>query len=492
MSTQWTERRRELLNALQMIGSQGRAEFEPIDRIPKGFYPVPEHLRVLDPEVVLIVGPRGAGKTEIARALTEARLASAVVRHAPSIRLPTGDAEWKIGYPLQREGFDVGGLGRFLKAVEGRVDAVRELWFAYLVRLLRDELDDQAKESLHQFLVLQGGAVQENHQAFLQAGEGPLLALDRLDQKLEAQGKFIFVTYDELDILGGGDWIVMEQSIRGLVAFWTAYARRWRRIRAKIFLRTDLYDRHATSGGADLAKLAAGRVELAWSDRDLYAMLLKRIANTGDALYGYIRTIRSSTNIQWKENEGTGHIPILDSWRNAQPVVERMIGPYMGANKKKGLVYRWLLDHVRDGHGRALPRPFVRLIEEAARISLSEWHQLKEPRLLDPGTLRRALDRVSEEHVSHARDEWPWLDTLKECLRGQLVPWDRERDVVRLLDSIKPSSNPLQRPPFESRDLLDYLIEVGILRRRGDDRIDVPDLFLAGLGLKRKGGVWRK
>lgn len=26
--------------------------------------------------------------------------------------------------------------------------------------------------------------------------------------------------------------------------------------------------------------------------------------------------------------------------------------------------------------------------------------------------------------------------------------------------------------------------EVGILRRRGDDRIDVPDLFLAGLGLK--------
>jgi hypothetical protein len=469
------------------MGGAGRAEGESLDRIPKGFYPVPEHLRALDPEVVLIVGPRGAGKTEIARALTGAGLASAIAQYAPSIRLPSGEAEWRIGHPLQWQGFDVAGLKRFLTEVAGRVDAVRELWFAYLVRVLREALDEQAQKSLAPFLGLQGGAVQQNHQAFLQAAEEPLLALDRLDQRLEAQDRFIFVTYDELDGLGAEDWAVMEQSIRGLVAFWAAYARRWRRIRAKVFLRTDLYDRYATSGGADLAKLAAGRVELAWSDRDLYAMLLKRMANASDTLYEYIR----GSNL-WTEDGSIGHVPVLDSWQNARPAMERMIGPYMGANRKKGLVYRWLLDHVRDGRGRALPRPFVTLIEEAARIELSSTRPLREPRLLDPGALRRALDRVSEVHVDHARDEWPWLDILRGCFKDQLVPWDRERDVVRLLDGIGLSGDLSRRPPFEGRDFLDYLVEVGILRRRGDDRIDAPDLFLTGLGLKRKGGVRRR
>lgn len=490
MTVEWTERRQELLQALEKIGVQGRAESEALDRLPRGFYPVPEHLRTLDPEVVLIVGPRGAGKTEIARVLTEARLANAVARHAPSVRLPSGDTEWRNGYPLQREGFDVGGLRRFLTDVGGRVGEFRELWFTYLVRVLRDALDAQANSALKPLLGLQGGAVQESYRAFLQAGDVPVLALDRLDQRLEAQDKFIFITYDELDTLGGGDWDVMEASIKGLVAFWSAYARRWRRIRAKVFLRTDLYDRYATSGGADLAKLAAGRVELSWSDRDLHAMLLKRIGNASEALFEYLKASRSS--VRWSDDDALGHVPLLNSWQDARPVVERMIGPYMGADKKKGLVYRWLLDHVRDGRGRALPRPFVRLIEEAARIELAAAHSLREPRLLDPSAARRSLDRVSGEHVAHARDEWPWLDGLKDRFKGQLVPWERERDVVRLLEGMTPSHDASKRLPFEGRDLLDYLVEVGILRRRADERIDAPDLFLAGLGLKRKGGVRRK
>jgi hypothetical protein len=291
--------------------------------------------------------------------------------------------------------------------------------------------------------------------------------------------------------MGGGDWSVMEAGIQGLVAFWAAYARRWRRIRAKIFLRTDLYDRHATSGGADLAKLAAGRVDLSWSDRDLYAMLLKRIANASNELFEYVIGIKKSS-IDWRKDPELGQVPTLGSGQVARPVLERMIGPYMGAGKKKGFVYRWLLDHVRDGRGRALPRPFVRLIAEAARIELSAPGALNRPRLLDPGSVRRALDRVSEEHVAHALDEWPWLDAVKECFKSQLVPWDKEKDVVRLLENIKTSNEPSKNPPFEGRDLLDYLVEVGILRRRADDRIDAPDLFLAGLGLRRKGGVRRK
>jgi hypothetical protein len=52
---------------------------------------------------------------------------------------------------------------------------------------------------------------------------------------------------------------------------------------------------------------------------------------------------------------------------------------------------------------------------------------------------------------------------------------------------------PEVRPPVEnSHALVDYLVEIGVFRVRTKDRLDVPDLFLAGLGLRRKGGVSKK
>ncbi len=490
-SADWRDQRRRLLEKLQYFGGAGRAEGEPREKLAPNFFPVSDHLRMLDPEVVLIVGPRGAGKTEIARVLADAQLGSAVARYAPAVRLPTGETSWRRAYPLDREGFDVGGLHGFVKSAREDLQQVRELWFTYLIRALRDVLDEDAKRKLDPLLRLQGGDVRENYDSFKRAGNEPLLALDRLDEALERENRFIFLTYDELDILGGGDWHLMESSIRGLIAFWAAYARRWRRIRAKIFLRTDLYDRHATVGGADLAKLAAGRVELSWSDGNLYQMLLKRIANADEELRDYVKDVKSE--IKWNQDSDLGTIPVMQSWEDARPVIERMIGAYMGANRKKGLVYRWLLDHVRDGRGRALPRPFVRLVEEAARIELQGQETgPRAPRLMEPASVRRALDRVSDEYVAHALEEWPWLDAVRKRLKGQLVPWEKERDIVKLLENVGQDERGLKRPPFNGRDLLDYLVEIGILRRRSDERIDAPDLLLAGLGLKRKGGVRRR
>jgi hypothetical protein len=485
----WNDERRVLLRALQNIGGEGRAEGEPEERIGPGFYPVAEHLRLLDPNVVLVVGPRGSGKTEIARVLGDGDLRQALSSHAPSVRLPPGSSTWIAAYPAGALGFDAIGLKAFIQRHATDADTLRDLWFAYVVRTLKSELDEEARTTLTKLLSPGGAEIDAVYGAFQDLATRPVLALDRLDARLVEKDRFLFVTYDELDTLGGGDWALIEAGVRGLVAFWAAYSRRWKRIRAKLFLRTDLYERHAKAGGADLAKLAAGRVELVWNDRDLYGVLLKRMANLDTGLAEYVRAVKG---IGWEEDPTLGRIPRLRTWQDARPVVERMVGAYMGANRKKGLVYRWLLDHVRDGLGRAFPRPFVRLVEEAARQELQTFGTLKEPRLLEPASLRRALDRVSTDHVAQSQDEWPWLDAVKERLaQSRLVPWDRERDVIRLLEHFTGDSASRQ-PPFEGRELLDYLIEIGILRRRPDGRLDAPDLFLSGLGLRRKGGVRRR
>lgn len=278
--------------------------------------------------------------------------------------------------------------------------------------------------------------------------------------------------------------------MRGLVALWASHSRRWKRLRGKIFLRTDLYERAATAGGADFAKLAANRAELTWSDRHLYAMLVRRLANSGEDLSTYCKA-----KMDLEDGGELGRFPVIRKADDARPLIERMVGTHMGANERKGLTHRWLLDHIRDGRGQALPRPLVRLFESAADVQKGSVSQPRWPRLLEPRALRRALDKVSEEHVGSALDEWPWIEGLKTRLATQReVPWER-REIDRHLDRGfgDPWGQAAVRPPTASaRELVEYLVEVGIFRARADGRIDAPDLFLAGLGLRRKGGVRRK
>jgi hypothetical protein len=367
-----------------------------------------------------------------------------------------------------------------------------ELWLTYLVRVLSARLDRAAQEGLRPLLSLQGGDAMANYDKLRALGDSVVLALDRLDEALQRNDSRVFVGYDELDTLGAPDWETMSASIRGLVAFWSSYARRWKRIRAKIFIRTDLFRRHATAGGADLAKLAANRAELTWSDKNLYAMLLKRIANADEGLRGYCEGAR----VRFDSDKELGVIPLVARAEQARPFVDRMVGPYMGANLKKGLVFRWLLDHIRDGKGNALPRPLVRLVEESAQRELNLGAAARPPRLLTPVSFRVALDVVSQEHVTQATDEWPWLPGLRDRLDGDQVPWERRQLLVRRLSTNWDrnwGTQAMTRPPVDQpEEFVDYLLEIGVFRERSDDRIDVPDLFLAGLGLKRKGGVRRK
>jgi hypothetical protein len=217
-------------------------------------------------------------------------------------------------------------------------------------------------------------------------------------------------------------------------------------------------------------------------------MLIKRIANTGERLKLYCEGAR----IAFEHDQRLGWLPMLSDSEAARPLIDRMIGPYMGANVKKGLSFRWILDHVRDGHGDASPRALVTLFEKAAENERDVPRQ-SPPRLLHPTALRLALEHVSHFHVTQAiSHEWPWLRGIEQRLRGQGVPFER-RKLEALLSRDWDhdwGTQPGLRPPApDARALVDYLVELGIFRERPSGPIDVPDLFLVGLGLRRKGGV---
>lgn len=495
MTTKDLEKSQFLMD-LSMMGSYGRAEGEDETNFPKTFHPVAEHVRAFDPNVILVIGPRGSGKSELFRAVIELGLLPAIHRCLPEIRLPSTEPEkmnWIAGYPIGLGFPDRLSLEEFLEKNVSNPDVPLEIWFAYLIRVLWNDLAPEDQEVLSALQDPYGGDVKGIYDAFHSLINSALLSVDRLDSKLLSEDRYLFVGYDELDLLGAKNWDVLSAAVRGLVAFWATYTRRWKRIRAKIFLRTDLFQRYATEGGPDLAKIAANRVELVWNDKNLNAMLLKRIVNSSDDLYKYVEAARSK--IEFYKDDDLGYVPRLARSDDIKPVIKRMAGEFMGANINKGHTYRWLLNHIRDGRGQALPRPLVRLIEVAADLQRNSPRPVPWPKVIDHISLRRAIDKVSEEHITHSLDEWPWLDGLRNRLRGHQVPLE-QRELEDLLEGSWKDSwgqSPDIKPPEDRpREFIEYLIEVGIFRARKTGRIDVPDLFLNGLGLKRKGGVRKK
>lgn len=485
------ERRADLRGQLSDLG-YGQAESETPDLFSHRLYLVPEHLRALDSRVVLVVGPRGAGKSALFRAIfsIEVDLGDAIISRVPqtaSTAMQFDSTTWKAAFPGGTSFPDTQALERHIDSDE----QAKRIWYLMLVRCLTSEFDEAQRTTLRPLIEPGAAAIDEILSAHDSLKINPTAVLDALEERLEREGRWIFIGYDELDTLGGFNWALTARMVRGLVSFWSDYSRRWRRIRAKIFLRSDLFRRHAGMGTADFAKLAANRAILDWSDSAILGMLVKRIANTSDELASYCQGAR----VPFEEDETLGLVPNIQAPDVAHRLLERMVGEYMGSDKKKGFVRNWILDHLRDGNGDLCPRTLVRLVELAAANNAAN-RTLRSPRLIHPTALRQALNGVSSDHVAQGiSSEWPWLEGVKRRLRQQqLVPW-QSNDIVNLLSSDwdetwgQPRSTPVRPPEERPVDLVNYLVELGIFRRRSDGRVDVPDLYLFGLELRRKGGV---
>jgi hypothetical protein len=484
------QRRKELLELLHNLGA-GQEEKDP-DKVGAYLYPVPEHLRALEPDVVLIVGDRGAGKSQLKDVLVSPPLREALIRRAPRIRIPSGEARWLEGWPLGSRGPD----SRSWRAFAGAAtqDEMVDAWLAFLIRCLAESLPaSEAKQTLASTDPLDVRSLVTGFAANHRLHIG---ALDQLDAELEASDRWMFVAYDELDTVVSEDWKALGQVVRGLVSMWAAYARRWRRIRPKVFLRTDFYRHNREIAGADVIKLSANRVDLTWSDKNLYGVLVKRILNRDTSLFEHFR---SAIATEPKMDPALGRMPVLSTAQDARPFVTRLAGEYMGKNNKKGETFKWLLDHLRDGTERLSPRVLLWLVEEAARGETDDM-RARGSQLIAHVAIRRALDRVSDAFVAQAAtNELKWMSGLRRCLAlERQVPWNRKQLDGLLRNGFGISWGSDEggagtanvRPPGETVDeVRDNLVELGILRERGDKTFDVPDLYLHGLGLIRKGGV---
>jgi hypothetical protein len=485
-----------LLADMKKACGSGLEESEP-DNEPefmKSFMPIRRHLRILDSQVRLIVGDKGAGKSHLFKALrfpgTRKLLVNMATKKGYDVH-PFDRTDWLVGFEASGQNFPASGvIDDFVRKSNPDSNSILAFWMTLLVDVLRrgDVLENKGITREIEGL-LRSQDITKLLSIVQKDGNLAVLfaAIDQCDKKLSDEGRDVIITYDELDRLSPTDWDIMRRVLGGLIQFWAIYFKRWRHIGCKIFLRRDLYE-HAQIQGPDLAKIAWSPVDLFWNTGEIYALLFKRLANSSQNLRKYLSPkldFNRDSKLGWMLDETSEE----DDFASA---VELLVGKYMGPDRRKGLAVRWIPNHLKDGHGRVFPRPFLRLFAGAVQ---SEEHDrlAEEPHILHYTAVRGALDRVSEYRLEElAKEEFPWIKKLQAHLKADPFFVPCMRNVA--LKALKPDWAEMKSaaPATEPNTLLEYLTEIGIFTvRTSDARIDVGDLYLKGLGLKRKGGVAR-
>jgi hypothetical protein len=309
-------------NLLQLIvdiaPGRGTAEHESDNEelFLKNFLPVPDYKKALEPDILLILGGRGVGKTELFRLLAIEAGRTTLVQNLGIRALPPLDKTiWIAGFGRVRQKEKTFPTPEAVEAQMKNANTVD--WRAFWIGLMLGVILKRSDSTSHLGLQLDGRVANPPREISntkwiseipletreILANKLPLLsewlpliskqiekmsyALDLLDEKLLEADEWLFVTYDELDRLVSY-YNELSAPIRELLAFWLDKWRRWERIRPKIFLRTDLF-REDFLGFPDASKLRAHQINLEWKPLWLYQLLFKRLANSGLEMAEYLR-----------------------------------------------------------------------------------------------------------------------------------------------------------------------------------------------------------
>jgi len=323
--------------------------------------------------------------------------------------------------------------------------------------------------------------------------------LAQLDAKFDEDGKVLLVVFDALDRLGSG-WAEVRTLLTGALRFALACRAR-RAIRLKFFLRPDMEEDTEIWKFPDSSKLRHGKVELEWRTADLYALVLTYLANDKENGKLFRKEAARFSSIKWTPTDGLYPVPrsLLADEDALRAIVEGVAGPWMGLSKKRGYTYTWIPTHLADAAGRMSPRSLLLALKHAAEISLDKFAEHEYA--LHFEAIQQGVAEASLIRIAEIKEDYPWVEPLLEAARGLSVPceardltdrWtsDRINDVRTAGAKLSPRrfTTDLNRKNTVGA-LIDDLVELAVLYRTEDERLNMPDIFRVGFGIKRKGGV---
>lgn len=329
--------------------------------------------------------------------------------------------------------------------------------------------------------------------------EGAAL-LAKCDRELADKGQSLLVIFDALDRIGN-DWSEVRRYLRSLLQF-ALTSRSRRAIRLKIFLRPDMEEDEEVWNFVDSSKLRANRVELTWRPADLFALVLMYLANEPEIGEQFREEIGRKAKVEWQEDYGTYQLPrsLMSGEQPGRAIIEAISGQWVGTSAKRGYVYTWVPTHLADARGRLSPRSFLLAFRAAAEWT--EEHESEHERALHFRGIQQGVAKASEIRVGEISEDYPWVRPLLEAARGLTVPCEpsgltaywkptfMQRFREAIAEKLPPrrfGTDPLRRGTNDA--LIEDLVELAILYRTEDSRLNMPDIFRVGFGIRRLGGV---
>jgi hypothetical protein len=316
--------------------------------------------------------------------------------------------------------------------------------------------------------------------------------LQRANDLFESGGKNGLIVFDALD-RSGNTWKKTDEIVRNLLRL-AVRLKSYSNIHTKIFLREDQLSRTVTDF-PDSSKLLSAKIELDWYFYDLHGLLWHLLCNAPGEGGDVLRNL-------YRESLGSDPVRVEDYWvitddakrdeAKQRSLFEKLAGPWMGRDKRRGIPYIWSVGHLADGKGRTSPRSFLAAIRKAAEASVVRGGDYP----LHYESIKRGVQKASSIRIDEMAEDYPWVRDLCEPLQNLNVPvefsdiqdrWDRRYP-------LGPGSITSKRLPPQDQSqgwigIQKELIRLGVFTEMRDGRINMPDLYRVGFGLGRKGGV---
>lgn len=451
-------------------------------------YLPPAHLKALNPDIQLVTGMRGAGKTFWWKALQQASIRQFIHKIEPSTSL-NKSTKVRIGFGVSSEPDECPDMDVLRLLIENERKP-REIWRTVQVwQIAKEENHPLCQESNWDARV---AYVRNNPE---QVGR----LLKKYDSKLDQEQCDFLIIFDALDRCAE-DWKIMYDLIQGLMQ--TALDMlSYRRLRIKIFLRSDQVDESRIANFPDASKILASSVDLSWPSHELYNLLWHLLVNgkNGDYFRKFLGT-KTWRSMLLDRRKVIYHIlrSSISSGEEQREKFHEITGPWMGTDRKRGFPYTWIPNHLADTDGRVSPRSFLRALRVAAENT--EQHYPNHNFALHYESTKRGIQSASKVRVDEIREDYPWVHGVLEVLQGIVVPckfkeinkrWKEKQVLENLIKSMK--EDEVKLPPLHIKDGAEGvradLEELKVFSRLVDGRVNIPDVFRVGYGLGRRGGV---
>ena len=94
--------------------------------------------------------------------------------------------------------------------------------------------------------------------------------------------------------------------------------------------------------------------------------------------------------------------------------------------------------------------------------------------------------------MDELKEEYPWLEKLKPMLSGLTMLVNHDTFLERIDISQWSDEQRKKLPSQNAQGIFLVLQKLGIILVASDGRINMPEIYLHGFGMKRKGGLRRK